>query len=58
VVGSLLLGAVGGATLSGYLADTLSQKWTKFVSGCIYAEAAIWSGLSGSVEMLRVARDD
>lgn len=30
IVGSLLLGAVGGAIISGYAADRFSRKWTKF----------------------------
>jgi sugar porter (SP) family MFS transporter len=56
VVGSLLLGAVIGAILSAYLADALSRKWTKFISGCVYTGAALWSAFSGNVEMLCIAR--
>lgn len=56
VVGSLLLGAVCGAVISAWLADALSRKWTKFISGCVYTGAAIWSAVSGSIEMLCVAR--
>jgi MFS family permease len=33
VVGSLLLGAVVGAVRSGWLANAISRKWTKFAGG-------------------------
>ncbi|MGH2871439.1 MAG: MFS transporter, partial [Solirubrobacteraceae bacterium] len=56
VTGSLLLGAVSGAVLSGYLADLLSRKWTKFVAGCIYTLAAIGSALCPSLWLLCIAR--
>jgi MFS family permease len=46
VVGSLLLGAIGGALLSGKLADLLSRKWTKFMSGCIFTITGICSAFS------------
>lgn len=45
-----------GAVLSGWLADALSRKWTKCLSGCVYTGAAIWSALAGDVEMLCIAR--
>ncbi|MHB1568702.1 MAG: sugar porter family MFS transporter [Solirubrobacteraceae bacterium] len=56
ITGSLLLGAVAGAVMSGYLADLLSRKWTKFISGCIYTLAAIGSALTTSLFTLCVAR--
>jgi sugar porter (SP) family MFS transporter len=56
VVGSLLLGAVGGAIISGYAADRYSRKWTKFASGCIYVIAAIASALAQDVAWLIAAR--
>ncbi|SRR5579884_1144551 len=56
VTGSLLLGAVAGAVLSGYLADALSRKWTKFVSGCIYTLAAIGSAFCPNLVLLGIAR--
>ena len=56
VVGSLLLGAVAGAIISAYLADALSRKWTKFISGCVYTGAAIWSALSPDTGMLIASR--
>jgi sugar porter (SP) family MFS transporter len=46
IVGSLLLGAVLGAMLSGYAADAFSRRWTKVISGCVYVLAAIASALS------------
>lgn len=56
VVGSLLLGAVGGAALSGWLADAISRKWTIFVAGCIFTVAAIGSALASNVEVLCAVR--
>jgi sugar porter (SP) family MFS transporter len=56
VTGSLLLGAVSGAVLSGYLADLISRKWTKFVAGCIYTVAAIASAFCSSLLLLGIAR--
>jgi len=56
VTGSLLLGAVAGAVMSGYLADLLSRKWTKFVSGCIYTVAAIGSAFCPNLLTLGIAR--
>jgi sugar porter (SP) family MFS transporter len=56
VVGSLLLGAVGGAFLSGKLADLLSRKWTKFVAGCVFTCAGLWSALSPDFASLIAAR--
>ena len=56
VVGSLLLGAVGGAFLSGKLADLLSRKWTKFCAGCVFTCAGLWSALSPDFASLIAAR--
>jgi sugar porter (SP) family MFS transporter len=56
VVGSLLLGAIVGAAISGYLADRISRKWTKFASGCVFCVAAIASGFPSNVEWLCGAR--
>jgi sugar porter (SP) family MFS transporter len=52
IVSVLLLGAILGALLSGYLADKISRKWTKVISGCVYFIAAIGCALSFSVPML------
>ena len=56
VVGSLLLGAIAGAFLSGRLADLLSRKWTKFMAGIIYTAAALGSAFAPTVETLCAAR--
>jgi sugar porter (SP) family MFS transporter len=55
-VGALLLGAVAGAILSGWLADWISRKWTKFCAGCVYVGAALWSALATSAGSLIAAR--
>jgi sugar porter (SP) family MFS transporter len=52
IVSVLLLGAVLGALISGYLADRASRKWTKVISGCVYFIAAIGCAFSVSVPML------
>ena len=52
IVSVLLLGAIVGALLSGYLADKISRKWTKVISGCVYFIAAIGCALSFTVPML------
>jgi sugar porter (SP) family MFS transporter len=52
IVSSLLLGAILGAILSGYLADAISRRWTKVLSGCIYVVGALGCALSVNVEML------
>jgi sugar porter (SP) family MFS transporter len=52
IVSSLLLGAIVGAILSGYLADAISRRWTKVISGCIYVVGALGCALSVNAEML------
>jgi sugar porter (SP) family MFS transporter len=53
IIGSLLVGAVVGAAASGYLAEAMSRKWTKVLSGCIYVAAALWSAFaSGATELI------
>ena len=56
VVGSLLLGAVGGAAAAGYLADQISRKWTKFTGGAIFTAAALGSAFAPNVELLCLTR--
>ena len=56
IIGSLLVGAVVGATASGYLADGLSRKWTTVLSGCIYVGAALWSAFASGTTQLIAAR--
>ena len=52
IVAVLLLGAVVGAVCSGYLADRISRKWTKVISGSIYFVAALGCAFSVNAEML------
>ncbi|MBN9606710.1 MAG: sugar porter family MFS transporter [Actinomycetales bacterium] len=56
IVSVLLLGAVGGAALSSYLADRISRKWTKVFSGSLYFLAALGCAFSVNVEMLIICR--
>jgi sugar porter (SP) family MFS transporter len=55
-VGALLLGAVTGALVAGFLADLISRKWTIFAAGVVYVVSALWSGLAGSTGSLIAAR--
>lgn len=41
IVAVLLLGAMVGAAVSGYLADKIGRKWTKVISGSVYFAAAL-----------------
>jgi sugar porter (SP) family MFS transporter len=52
IVAAVLLGAMCGAALSGYLADRISRKWTKVISGCIYVVGALGCAFSLSAPML------
>ncbi len=55
-VGSLLIGAVVGAVLSGFSADAISRRRTKIISGCIYVIGALASAFAQSAPELIVAR--
>ena len=52
IVSVLLLGAILGAVISGYLADKLSRKRTKVISGCVYVIGALGCAFAVSVPML------
>lgn len=52
IVAVLLLGAMFGALISGYLANKISRKWTKVISGMVYFVAALGCAFSLNVEML------
>ncbi|MDA8296180.1 MAG: sugar porter family MFS transporter [Actinomycetota bacterium] len=56
VVGSLLLGAICGAALAGWLAEAISRKWTKFGGGCLFVLAALGSAAAPNVELVCAAR--
>jgi sugar porter (SP) family MFS transporter len=52
IVAAVLLGAMCGALLSGYLADRISRKWTKVLSGCVYVIGALGCAFSLTAPML------
>lgn len=52
IVSTLLLGAMAGAVASGYLADRISRKYTKVISGCIYVIGALGCAFAINVPML------
>jgi sugar porter (SP) family MFS transporter len=56
IVSSLLIGAVLGAVAAGYLADRISRRWTKAISGAVYVGAALASAFSQNVTELIAAR--
>ncbi len=56
-VGSLLIGAVVGAILSGYSADAISRRRTKIISGSVYVIGALGSAFSQSASAWAPCRD-
>ena len=52
IVSVLLLGAIVGAVCSGYLADRISRRWTKVISGTIYVIGALGCAFAVNAEML------
>ena len=52
IVAAVLLGAMVGAGLSGYLADRISRRWTKVISGSVYFVTALGCAFSVNAEML------
>lgn len=55
-VGSLLVGAVVGAILSGFSADALSRRRTKIIAGAVYVVGALGSAFSQTATELIIAR--
>lgn len=55
-VGSLLIGAVVGAALSGFSADALSRRRTKIIAGSVYVLGAVASAISQTSAELIAAR--
>ncbi len=56
IVASILVGAMLGAALSGYLSEKIGRKWTKFVSGCVYVIGALAAAFAQDVTWLIGAR--
>ncbi|MBO0773165.1 MAG: sugar porter family MFS transporter [Actinobacteria bacterium] len=56
IVASVLIGAIVGAAGSGYLADRISRKWTKFCSGCVFVAGALLEATAQSATWLIIAR--
>jgi len=56
LVGSLLVGAVGGAIASAYSSDRIGRKRTKIIAGVVYLIGGLASGFAPSIGMLLVAR--
>lgn len=56
IVSAVLLGAIVGAILSGYLADSISRKYTKVISGTVYVLGALGCAFAVNVPMLIGAR--
>lgn len=56
LVGALLIGAVAGAAVSGWLSDSIGRKWTKVLAGSVYVIGGIASGLAPTITFLLVSR--
>ncbi len=56
IVASVLIGAMAGAAGSGYLADRISRKWTKFLAGCVFTAGAILEATAQNSTWLIIAR--
>lgn len=56
IVASVLIGALAGAAASGYLADRISRKWTKFIAGCVFVVGAIAEATAQNSTWLIIAR--
>ena len=52
IVSVLLIGAMIGAIASGYLADKISRRWTKVISGAVYVVGALGCAFSVNAWML------
>jgi sugar porter (SP) family MFS transporter len=56
IVAVLLIGAMVGAGISGYLSEAISRKWTKCLSGCVYVLGALAAAFAQDVTWLVIAR--
>jgi len=55
-VAILLLGAIVGALIAGWLADRISRRRTKIISGCVYVIGAVACALSMSYWQILASR--
>lgn len=55
-VAILLLGAIAGALISGWLADKISRRRTKIISGCVYITGAVGCALAQSYWQILAGR--
>jgi sugar porter (SP) family MFS transporter len=55
-VAILLLGAIAGAATSGWLADKISRRRTKMISGCVYVTGAVGCALAQSYWQILAGR--
>ncbi|HET6877744.1 MAG TPA: sugar porter family MFS transporter [Jatrophihabitans sp.] len=56
LVGALLVGAIAGAAVAGWLADRIGRKWTKVIAGSVYVAGGLASALAPDIVFLLVAR--
>jgi sugar porter (SP) family MFS transporter len=56
IVAAILIGAMIGAGISGYLAERISRKWTKCLAGCVYVGGALAAAFAQDVAWLIGAR--
>ncbi|HET8600157.1 MAG TPA: sugar porter family MFS transporter [Segeticoccus sp.] len=56
IVAVLLIGAMIGAGISGYLSEAISRKWTKCISGCVYVIGALAAAFAQDIIWLVAAR--
>jgi sugar porter (SP) family MFS transporter len=56
IVGALLIGAAIGAIIAGYLADAISRRWTKVLSGSVYTLGALACAFSQTPNQLIASR--
>ena len=55
-VAILLLGAIVGALIAGWLADRISRRRTKMISGCVYVTGAVGCALAQSYWQILAGR--
>src|SRR5690625_4773959 len=53
---SALIGALGGAALSGYVTDKYGRKKILILAGLLFALSAIWTALSETFTLFKIGR--